>query len=174
MLTPHVKTIRLICLDFISSTVLSNNNTNNHHMYDEEEEEEDSDNMNDQFKLVASVFAAYVSMESSESWLSTWLQLCSDGLTMLEMLGVARAKQSHEVTHTDVADRDSSTTYEQLLLIKNPVFSTLRGFNKAIVIHEAFKAICWMLRQVQCTDCTVHRLYILPISVLFLHLYVVC
>lgn len=155
MLTPHVKTIRQICFDFISSTslavVVANTNNHNDSNYIEDDNHDDDDNncINNQFKLVASVLAVYVSMESSESWSSTWSQLCSDSLTMLVMLGVA--KQSHQVGTTVDRDRESSsmsTSHEQLLLIKSPVFFNLRGLKKVVVMHEAFKAICSVLRQV--------------------------
>lgn len=158
MLTPHVKTIRQICFDFISSTSLTvvATNSNNHNVssYIEDDNNHDDDNddnnINNQFKLVASVLAVYVSMESSESWSSTWSQLCSDGLTILVMLGVA--KQSHQAgtvaRETESSSISISTTHEQLLLIKSPVFFNLRGLKKVVVMYEAFKAICSVLKQV--------------------------
>lgn len=156
ILSPHVKIIRQICFDYISSIALTavtntNNHNNSNYVEDDNHHDDDDGNMNDQFKLVASVLAVYVSMESSESWSSTWLQLCSDGMTMLVMLGVA--KQPHQAGTAVDRDRDrdnsSVTSHEQqLLLIKSPVFFSLRGLKKAVVIHEAFKAICSVLRQV--------------------------
>jgi hypothetical protein len=157
MLTPHVKTIRQICFDFISSTSLivvvdNTNNQNNNSNYIEDNnhnnDDDDNNNINDQFKLVASVFAVYVSMESSESWSSTWSQLCSDGLTMLVMLGVAKQPYQAEIVDRDRESNSMSTSQEQLHLIKSPVFFNLRGLKKAVVMHEAFQAICSVLRQV--------------------------
>ena len=161
MLTPHVKTIRQICFDFISSTSLTvvAATTNNHNVssyieddnHDDDDDDNDDNNINNQFKLVASVLAVYLSMESSESWSSTWSQLCSDGLTILVMLGVA--KQSHQVgtvnRETESSSISISTTHEQLLLIKSPVFFNFRGLKKVVVMYEAFKAICSVLKQVQ-------------------------
>ena len=159
MLTPHVKTIRQICFDFISSTLLTVvATTNNHNVssyieddnHDDDDDDNNNNNINNQFKLVASVLAVYVSMESSESWSSTWSQLCSDGLTILVMLGVA--KQSHQAGTVDRETESSSisisTTHEQLLFIKSPVFFNLRGLKKVVVMYEAFKAICSVLKQV--------------------------
>jgi hypothetical protein len=159
MLTPHVKTIRQICFDFISSTSLTvvATTTNNHNASNyieddnhDDDDDDDNNNINNQFKLVASVLAVYVSMESSESWSSTWSQLCSDGLTILVMLGVA--KQSHQAgtvaRETESSSISISTTHEQLLLIKSPVFFNLRGLKKLVVMYEAFKAICSVLKQV--------------------------
>ena len=158
MLTPHVKTIRQICFDFISSTSLTvvATTTNNHNASNyieddnnhDDDDDDDNNNINNQFKLVASVLAVYVSMESSESWSSTWSQLCSDGLTMLVMLGVV--KQSHQAgtVARETGSSSMSTSHEKLLLIKSHVFFNLRGLKKVVVMYEAFKAICSVLKQV--------------------------
>ena len=157
MLTPHVKTIRQICFDFISSTSLTvvatttNNHNASNYIEDDNNHDDDDDNdnnINNQFKLVASVLAVYVSMESSESWSSTWSQLCSDGLTILVMLGVV--KQSHQAgtVARETGSSSMSTSHEQLLLIKSHIFFNLRGLKKVVIMYEAFKAICSVLKQV--------------------------
>jgi len=40
---------------------------------------------------------------------------------------------------------------KELQLVKNASFFTLRGFDKAIVIHDAYKGICCILAQVTVT-----------------------